>query len=117
MPTIKSDELVVFNRGQILHGGNKVGYIASVKNTPEGRAWIKQLERKNPQYEVVYYATGTNRRERFKLSGKEMPTWEGKDAGNRVPASVVERFRVYLYNRDIIHRYGQSETDLNKIVL
>lgn len=99
MPTIKSDELVVFNHGQILHGGVPVNYFASVKNSPEGLAWIKQLRKKNPQYRVVMFSTGTNRRERFAKSGKVMRTYGGVDAGFKLPWSVAERFRVYLYEK------------------
>jgi len=103
MPTIKSDELVVFNHGQILHGGKKVGYFASVKNTPEGKAWIKQLRKKNPQYKVTPFATATNRRQRyFEAYGREM----GIDRGDKLPWSVAERFRVYLYKKD------EYETDV-----
>ena len=101
MPTIKSDELVVFNHGQILHGKDTVQYFASVKNTPEGKAWIKQLRKKNRQYRIVYFSTGTNRRERFAMAGREMRTYYGgQDAGFKLPHSVAERFRVYLYHKE-----------------
>ncbi|MFA6570165.1 MAG: hypothetical protein WCT77_02910 [Bacteroidota bacterium] len=112
MPTIKSNELVVFNHGQILHGGKTVGYFASVKNTLEGRAWIKQLRNKNKQYRVVCFATGTNRRERFKLAGKEMRRYNGADAGFKLPVSVAERFRVYLYEKN---SYCASYANFNSI--
>ena len=108
MPTIKSDELVVFNHGQILHGKHPVSYFASVKNTPEGRAWIKQLRKKNPQYKVVMFPTGRNRKERFKLAGRKMRTYGGIDAGFKLPWSVAERFRVYLYEKNVIGEWGYA---------
>lgn len=115
MPIIKSDKLVVLNNGQILHGKNKVNYFASVKNTPEGREWIKQLRKKNIQYKIIYYVTGTNRRQRyFEAFGREMPK---HDNGNKLPVRVAERFRVYLYPKNAEYRYRMSETDLNKIVV
>jgi len=99
MPTIKSDELVVFNHGQILHGKDTVQYFASVKNTPEGKAWIKQLRKKNRKYRVVCFPTGRNRRQRyFEAFGYEMGKW---DNGRKLPARVAERFRVYLYVKDL----------------
>lgn len=113
MPTIKSNELVIFNNGQIVHGNKKVGYFASVKNTPEGMAWIKQLREKNRQYKIVIFATGTNRRERFKMAGKVMITYGDADAGFKLPRSVAERFRVYLYEKTHFAKYA----DFDKVIV
>lgn len=116
MPTIKSDETVVLNiNDNIKHGGDSVRYFASVKNTEEGREWIKNLRKKNPDYKIVIYPTGTNRRERFKLAGIEIPTSpDGSDKGNKLPYSVAERFRVYV--KEEIDRINVN-VDFNTIKL
>lgn len=117
MPTIKSDELVVINNGQILHGNEPVRYFASVKNTPEGRIWIKQLQKKNPQYKVVMFPTGTNRRERFAKAGKVMKTHHGVDAGFKLPWSVAERFRVYLHVIETKWSYDRPQVKFSDVVV
>jgi len=118
MPTIKSDSTVVFNTKEtpIVHGRRLVGYIASVKNTPEGLEWIKRLRKLNKGCKVVTYATATNRREKFRLAGKELPTIGGRDCGDKVPASVADRFRVYV-KVDVEGRGWYRDMPFNKVVL
>lgn len=114
MPRINSNETLVFNTNEnpIIHGRERVEYIASVKNTPEGKDWIKQLRKLNPDFNVVVFTTGSNRREKFESAGKEMKTYKGVDVGDRLPVSVADRFRVYVKTRP---NYGEWSTNLSLI--
>jgi hypothetical protein len=123
MPTIKSDETVVLNLDRtIMHGDRKVGYIASVKNSPEGKAWIRQLRKLNPDFRVQQWTTGTNRKERFAKAGKTLRTWYNmtsknqNDAGYKLPSSVADRFRVYVRTKPNKGEYSRN-LSLSEVIL
>ena len=53
------------------------------------------------------FATGTNRRERYlKAYGRNM----GRDMGDKLPWSVAERFRVYLYEKTHFAKHADFST-------
>ena len=114
MPTIKSSEDVVLNLDRtIKHGNSEVGYIASVKNSPKGKAWISKLRKINSNFRVVIYPTGTKRRERLASIGIKMAM--GDDHGDKLPWSIAERFRVYVYEKTYAVAYPDfSEVNLPK---
>lgn len=57
-------ELVMFNDGKIKTGGRKPNWFAVVKNTENGREWIKNFREKNRHLKVTLYGRDTNRLEK-----------------------------------------------------